>query len=382
VEFPDVQMAGQFWPTTLVEQLISLQKEYNLIRSKIAEQLRLMAFPKLLAAKQHQIPEGAWTSEAGEFVEYIAIPGIPTPQPWHPPNIASDAWRTLELIKSEFEDLTHIYAAVEGQVGGSSSGFQTNLLQEAADSVHAPDIRAHEIAIEDAAHKMRKMMKLGYDVPRLITIAGRNAEPEVIEFSADQIDENADIVVQAGSAMPLLKAQKIQGVLELWKAGILGPMEDPEIRRRTLGLLEMGEFEAAVEVERRDEDQARLENAEILNGNPVAAPMFYENHDIHYTNHTDVMKSPEFRNAPEDVKMQLLAHTILHMKFINPEGAFQLSMELGLAGLVPPPLPPTAPPGAEAPPPPGPGGGPPPPAPPQDNGTQPSIQAPSSVMGR
>jgi hypothetical protein len=32
VEFVDVQMAGQFWPTTIVEQLISLQKEYNLIQ--------------------------------------------------------------------------------------------------------------------------------------------------------------------------------------------------------------------------------------------------------------------------------------------------------------------------------------------------------------
>jgi hypothetical protein len=79
VTFSDVETAGQFWNPTVTEQLIGLQREYNLIRSKIAEQVRMMAFPKLLAAKQHQIPEGAWTSEAGEFVEYVAIPGVPPP---------------------------------------------------------------------------------------------------------------------------------------------------------------------------------------------------------------------------------------------------------------------------------------------------------------
>jgi hypothetical protein len=57
----------------------------------------------------------------GEFVEYIALPNIPPPQAWNPPNIAADAWRALDLIKSEFEDLTHIYASVEGGAGAAES---------------------------------------------------------------------------------------------------------------------------------------------------------------------------------------------------------------------------------------------------------------------
>jgi hypothetical protein len=323
--------------------MLPLQKEYNLVRSKVAEQLRLMAFPKLLAAKQHQIPEGAWTSEPGEFVEYIALPNIPPPMPFHPPNIAGDAWRTIELLKTEFEDMTHIYASSEGQVGDATSGFQTNLLQEAADSVHAPDIRQHELAIEESAFKMRKLMKMGYDIPRLITIAGRNYEPDVFEFSSDAIDEHADIIVQAGSALPMLKGAKIQSVLELWNAGILGDINDPEVKRRTLGLLEMGEFEAAMEVQRRDEELARLENSEMTEGRPIQPPQFYENHDIHYSIHTDDLKSPEAKHWPEEVRMAKLAHILLHFKFIDPIAAFNLSIEYGLQGLIPPPMPPAMP---------------------------------------
>lgn len=367
VEFVDVEVAGQFWPTTIVEQLISLQKEYNLIRSKIAEQLRLLAFPKLLVAKQHQIPDSAWTSEPGEVIEHIAIPGIAPPTPWNPPNIAGDAWRSLELLKQEFDDTTQIYPVSEGQTGGSESGFQTNLLQEAADSVHAPDIRNNEISIEDAAFKIRKLMKQGYQVPRLISIAGRNLEPEIFEFAADSIDENADIVVQAGSAFPMLKGAKIQSVLELWNSGLFGNQQDPEIQRRVLGLLEMADFESAQEVSRRDEDLAKLENSEMSQGKQIAAPEFFQNHDIHYTFHTDQLKAVEARNWPPDVRQQLVLHILQHFKFINPVEAYNHALEYGLERFFTPPPAPMGPPppGGEqfAPPPqgpqgPAPGGGP------------------------
>lgn len=178
----------------------------------------------------------------------------------------------MDLIKAEFEDLTHIYASTEGGAGAAESGFQTNLLQEAADSVHAPDIRQHEMAIEDAALKIRKLMKMGYDTARLISVTGKNYEPEVFEFQSDQIDEAAEVIVQAGSSLPMLKAAKIQSVMELWNTGILGDVKDPEVQRRALGLIEMGEFEGAMEVARRDEDRARLENSQLQTQGQISPP--------------------------------------------------------------------------------------------------------------
>jgi hypothetical protein len=344
VEFIDVSSAGQFWGTTVIEQLIPLQKEYNLIRSKIAEQLRMLAFPKIFVAKQHQIADSAWTSEAGELIEYVALPGLPPPTPFIPPNIAADAWRVLDLLKEEFQDVSHIYPVSEGSVGAATSGFQTNLLQEAADSVHAPDIRNHELSIEEAAWKCRKLMKQGYTTPRLISIAGRNYAPDVFEFSSDEIDEDADIIVQAGSALPTLKGAKIKSVLELWDAGILGDQNDPENKRRTLGMLDMAGMEGAYELARRDEDQSRLENDNMRKGIPVQAPEFYEAHAIHYSFHTDQLKAADTQSWPPERRQQLLAHTLQHFKFINQAAAFQLAQEHGMPDLIPPPPAPQPPP--------------------------------------
>jgi len=335
VEFPDLLSATQFWSATLLEQLIDVQREYNLLRSKLAEHLRLMSMPKLLVATQHQLQKGAWTADAGEIVEFVGHPQIPPPQPWFPPNVAGDLWRAIELIQKEFDDLTGIHPTAEGAVAGATSGFQTNLLQEAADSIHAPEIRAHELAIEDASLKLRRMAKLGFDVPRLISLAGSNYEPEVFEFSSSQIDELADIQVQVGSALPMLKAARQDMVLQLFREGLLGDVMQPETKRRTLSLLEMGSLEEAYDFAKAHELKAKRENRDVAEGRPLGAPEFCDNHQLHYDFHAAELIGPQARDWPDQQRRALQIHMILHGRFIDPMSALQMALELGLSEIVP-----------------------------------------------
>jgi hypothetical protein len=45
----------------------------------------------------------------------------------------------------------------------------------------------------------------------------------------------------------------------------------------------------------RDDDHARLENLAFGRGEPVEDPMPWENHDVEYDIHTDLLKSPKSR---------------------------------------------------------------------------------------
>ncbi len=373
VDFPDLAQAGQYWNTTVLEQLITPQREYNLIRSKVAEQIRYNVHPKLLVAVQHRIPTSAWTTAPGEMVPYVAQPNIPPPQVITPGNISMDAWKTLEMLDKEIQDITHIFPESEGRVGQATSGFQTNLLQEAGDSIHEPDIRQHERAIEEAAIKIRRLMKQGYTIPRLLSLAGHHNEPEALEFSAADIDEHAEIIVEAGSGLPMLKAARIQSLMELYNAGLLGNPQDPEVQRRTVQKLEMGSIDDAWRDAREDDESALLENKDFREGKQVPAPEFFQNHDIHYKTHISQLKGSETRSWDEQRRLQLIAHVILHVKFVNPQSAILLAQQYGMPMLVADlmqqqvQVPPagSAPPGA--PPPPGgptPGPGKPPPGPP------------------
>lgn len=334
VDYPDFPQVGQYWITTIAEQMVGVQRSYNSIRGKVEEHLRLLCHPKILVAKQHQLAKGAWDSDSGEIVEYVAIPNVPPPTPWVPPPINADVWRTIELLIKEFDDISHIYPEAEGRVGNATSGFQTNLLQEATDAVHGPDIRAHEIITEELGVKLRRMMKLYFDMPRLLTVAGKNLQPEVFEFSAEQIDDFADIRVEAGSGLPTLKAARIQMIADLWKAGLLGNPQNPEDLRRVRAMLEMGTIEDQYDYDRQDDEAARLENAAIEQGGQLTKPDAFENHEIHYRVHTDILKSPASRGWPPERRQQLIAHLIMHVRYINPQSAVQLAVEYQMQPLV------------------------------------------------
>ena len=355
--FTDVKMPGQFWGTTLAAQLIDLQKELNLLRRKLQENIKIICHPKILVAKQHQIGKNQWTSEAGEIVEYVAIPSLPPPTPWYPPNIASDVWKCIELNTKEFDDITQVFPAAEGKAGGATSGFQTNLLQEATDSVHAPDIRQSELTIEAICYKIRRMVKSGYEIPRLISAIGRNYEPDIFEFVGDNVDEAADIVVEVGSGLPTMKAARQDAVVNLYQVGLMGDPLDPAVRARALSMLEMGSIDEGIDIAKTDENQARLENKMTLDNGSLPIPHFWEHHQIHYTEHTLLMKSPAWTGLSVETQRQHIGHTVLHARFINPQSALQIAIEEGLMELVPmiqamiPQAPPAGPPGSAAPPP-------------------------------
>ena len=364
VEFQDMPQVGQFWTSTFIEQLIPIQRAYNNLRAQLEAQIDMNIHPKWLVPKQAQIPDTAFTNATAEVVEWNYIPGMPEPHAIMPGNIAGDAWRFAGMLREELDDVSQIQPPSEGKVGSAKSGFQTNLLQEATDAVHAPDARGFELSVQDAAIKIRRMMRLGYTTDRMLTFAGRNSSPEVFSFSNAQIDEHASIRVQVGSAIGGLKATQIQQVLDLYGAGLLGDPADPEVKRKTLASLDLRGMEDAQERANLDEEQARAETMDIIRGNEVPVPQFYENHQIHIGTHTEELKGPAAKEMDTEIRLSLLSHIILHVNFMNPQVAAELAVKYNLQerlfqpGLIEPP-PPPPPPGMMGPPP-GPGGGPPP----------------------
>lgn len=345
-EFQDIPQIGQFWTSTFTEALIPIQRAYDNLRNQLEEQIDLNIHPKWLVPKQAQIPDSAFSNIAAEVVEWNWIPGMPEPHALLPGNIAADAWRMANLLQVEMDDISQIQPPSEGKTSSAKSGFQTNLLQEASDAVHAPDARGYELAIEKSAIKIRRLMKNGYTQERLITFAGPHSSSQVAAFSSSQIDEHAAIKVQIGSALGGLKATQIQQMLDLYTTGLLGDPNDPETKRRTLTTLDLRGLEEAQERANIDEEQASEETTNMLADKEVPIPQFYENHAVHIATHTDELKSPGTNNLDDSSKLKIISHVILHINFTNPAAATQLVQQYGLEeqlfqeGLVTPTEPP------------------------------------------
>jgi hypothetical protein len=341
VEFADIPLPGQFWPTSTVEQLCGAQQEYNDYRNRLFNHLKKQSHPKVITSVFSKWPENAWTDEAGEIIRVMTPPGVPPPQVIVPPPINNDLWRALELTAAEMDQIVTLPPVSGGETTGTNSGFQVNQLQEATDSVHAPDIQAHANGFVEVYQKTRKIMAQGYQVPRLLNITGRGHIPDAIEFSKNNIDENADIIVYTGTALSNSPTVRTQQVIELWKAGILQNANDPaEAQRKVLSLLDangIGEFQ---EEKRADEEKAQLENLAMGRNEMVKPPIPFDDHRIHYEVHCTQMKSPEFSTWPIQVQQELFAHAIMHAKYVNPQQAIQLALDIGMPQLIPFILPP------------------------------------------
>lgn len=331
VEFADTLTAGQFWPTTMVEQLAPIQSQRTRVRNTMDENLKLHTHPRIFVPQQARIHKDAFGSEAGEKIPYNFQPGMPFPQQWilPTPNISRDAYEMLRILDTEADTVTNLFPASMG-AQGATSGFDTNLLQEAADSVHAPDIRRNELALRDAAFKMRRLAKMGYDIPRLIALVGRDKTPDVFEFSQEQIDEHANILIDTGSALPQSKHARIETILKLDERQAFGPVGDPSRNRKLMRMLNLGAAEEEAALIARDEEHARLENLGFTRNEPVEDPMPWENHDIEYDIHTDLLKSPQIKSWPPEQRTALVRHTILHVKWKNPQNAMQLAAVFGM----------------------------------------------------
>ncbi len=345
VEFIDGDSPGQFWATTLIAQLVPLQRLLNFLLEKAAENVDAISRPKILVYKQHKIADGAWTNAAGEIVEANYVPGIPPPQVIRPESVSGDIWNMINLVLGQFDEVASLYRASEGSASGQESGYQTNLLQEATDAVHAPDIRNDELSIEDAAWKIRRIVKLTYDVPRLLAIGGDNSGPEMIEFSGRQINDAAEVRIQIGSMLPDLKAAKAQVMMGFYEKGLLGDPADPLVKRRALSLMEMGGYEILNEEERLDEAEADRENMAHRDGTPYQPAKFYQHHQLHIWKHEATMKKPEWASWTIDAQIEHMSHLLTHYDYLNPAFAMGLRQQYNLltVPIATPPPPPALP---------------------------------------
>lgn len=372
-EFCDIPTIGQFWGTTLVEQLIGPQLEYNSVRSRLWEYIRLNVQPKVIAPRSAQLARGAFNNQSGEHVNVTWLPGMPPPREWvwTPPNISSDVWRALDLLRGEIEDVSQVFPVAEGKAGTTKSGFQANLLQEASDENIEPIRNAHARALEAMFLKVRRLMKTRYQVPRLMTLVGERNAAEAFEFAAEDIDERAEVVVQMATGLPDLKAARIQSVIDLYEKGLLGDQKDPEVRRRALARLDLGEADGAIDLSREDEQLAKREN-EMFKSGARPQPEFFHNHRVHVEVHASDLKSSTAQAYTPEERLARIVHVIQHVSFLNPAEAANLARMYGLPPHIlpvppPPPLPglgPGGPPAGAPPPSPGMGGPPPPPGPP------------------
>jgi len=336
VPFDNQVSLFDLYPMSDVEQLIPLQRELNRTRSQIVEHKNLMCKPKFLVPKQAQIAKTAFTSEPGEIIEYT----YPyRPEVLIPPSLPATVENHVISLIREMEDISGIHDVSIGRIPtGVKSGVAIEYLQEADATIIRPKQRQFQYAFTEVGRLMLAYMKRYYIEPRKVKVRGEEGEMELVEFSREDIPDDADVRVNVGTAFTYTRTARLQELKELYALKAIGretllknyefpnvaeaieEAEKEELRQKALEMAPQKGKAPQEEMNGEEEavKEADAENLSLAQGGEAQIEP-EQNHEIHIQVHQLFQRSREYQNVLPENRDKLEAHIQEHIRYLNQE---------------------------------------------------------------
>lgn len=334
---------GKYYSTSLIEDLIPLQKEYNRTRGQIIEAKNRMAKPQLMAPRG-SINPNAISSEPGQVILYT--PGFQPPTPLPLQAIPNYVIEELDRIKDDWNDISGQHEVTHGQVPpGVTAATAISYLQERDESKLSHTFDSLEEGIEKSAQMSLSYVHEFWDVPRIVRITGPDGSFDSLAFKGSDLENNLDIKIEAGSALPISKAAKQALIMDLMKMGFIDPNKGLEV-------MDMGGINKIYEQLQVDQRQVQRENLRMSKvtgdmmmqyneqnamqqqqavesgqpspfgqdemGTPLMPPLLipvnsWDNHMAHIEYHNQFRKGQTFETLSEEIKALFEAHVQQHI---------------------------------------------------------------------
>ena len=346
----DYISTGKYYGEGMVTDLIPLQREYNRTRGQIIEAKNRMAKPQLMAPRG-SIEPNMITTEPGQVILYQ--PGFNPPQPIPLTPLPSYVLQEVETIKADFQDISGQHDISKGQVPpGVTAATAISYLQEQDDSMRATAFDNLEEVVEKVGFQTLSYVNQYWDTERTVKVVGEDGSFDVLTLLGANLRGNTDVVVDAGSALPMSKAARQALLMDMMKMGFIDP-------QKGLEMMEMGGVQKLYEDLQVDIAQARRENLKMtaidpqmmsnylqtftardpstnqpiglfdpntqqpLQDGTPPPPMVrvntWDNHAVHIDTHNRFRKGQQFESLPPEIKAIFEEHVSMHQRALQAQ---------------------------------------------------------------
>jgi hypothetical protein len=243
--------SGTYWTTSVLEDLIPIQKEINRARSQLIENRNSTAKSGYFV-QRGSIDVTKWTSRPGQLVEIN--PGFKEPVPIQVPTMPGYLKDEQQYYSEDFEDISGQHQVSKGQApSGVTAATAINFLQERDDSYMAPVYKSFERGIQAVAKQVLELCVQFWDEARLVRSVGPNNAISVHLLKGADIKTGTDIRIESGSVLPVSKSAKNAMFMDMITRGII-----PE--DKGLELMELPNMQSYYEEADADKRAAHREN--------------------------------------------------------------------------------------------------------------------------
>lgn len=334
VFFQHIQTSTTIWPDCVMTHIRGPNLEIDKTVSQLIENKDYMGNPMWRVATQHKL-KGEIKNVAGAIVRYRHVPNIPPPEPVLGLQMPQQVENLLVGLREQILDISGQSEVSRGSVpSGVRSGVAVAYLQEEDDTKIAPTIETMEEAIALMGSLTLERFAQYYTFERVLRFYRRDGIFDVRKFKGADLKNNTDVICQAGSAMPKMKAARQQYALELASLGI---ETDP---RKLRDILELGQGEpddvdkAVAQADRENNMMLygvwKAQTTQDLTSGDgtfdrlhAAVPVKqWHNHEVHIARHTSVMMDEMFDDlaiSKPDVVRLFDEHLAMHYQMLQQQ---------------------------------------------------------------
>lgn len=309
---------GRFWAKGPFDDATEINKKINSIDSIIILTRKTQAIPQKLM-QQGMVVSGQWGGRPGQQVLYRPGPNGEKPETIPASGVDAQVWKEREQAVSDIKSITGAIDILKGdRPPGVTAASALALLFEVGTGKLFPILDRWKDFIESSQKKQLKLVAKKYREPRpefIKALVSKNTEltvDTVKSFVGSDLNDNCNVVIEASSAIPKLKAAEQAMLLEVQQTGALN-LEDPSNRVEFLTRLGISGFNEGYS---KDANRAKLENMHMdyITSNPDNKPvvLLYDNDKIHKQVHEDRTKEQSFMDLPPEAQQLFFAHIEEH----------------------------------------------------------------------
>jgi hypothetical protein len=352
-----------FYADSPIVDLSQLQKEYNGLRSEIAEAGRRMAKPQLIAPMGSIVPSKL-TNEPGLVIQYK--PGMQPPQPLPLSPLPQYYLDQQDRVLNDWIDISGEREVSRGDAPtGVTSGTAISYLQEASNQYLTPQFQSIEAGVEKIATQTIELFVQYVDLPRKIRTIGADGAFDTMLLKGADIASGTDIRIEPGSSFAKSKAAQEARIMDMFAVGII---DQPTASR----LLEVGGVQKVMDTMNAAERKAQRENIKMkmlsmdeiemarqeamqqimaslppeAMSNPeimmeienMPAPAVipvddFDVHEVHIETHNKFRMSQEYEILPDEIKAQFADHVAQHEQAIQQKMMTQMMAGMPAPGM-------------------------------------------------
>lgn len=345
-DFQFLQIPGRFWSEGGINDLISPQMNINEIDQAIATNRKSLGRPMVIISGSKESINLERVSAQGQQLLVMRVArgetppvvsrGIPLPD-----QFIKERETHRQTAQDAAGDPNHVLRG--GIPSGSASGVLVDMLQEAAERGHTPDIRRFYRSLKRVYRKRLLLAEELYTEKRIMKISSDTSAIDVKMFKSSDLRGNNDVRIELTTGVSSTKTGQTQTMISLSKEGFFADLsQNPDLRQELLRRIGLGDLPNAVSIDtKRAEleheklkfsvkdgklDQEQLAGIMLAMPDPKTGelvvvnddPLFkYDEHSIHYKVHRNFILSPQFQDLPKETQTILISHTDLHKMLMD-----------------------------------------------------------------